>query len=192
MDNWKSSPVVGWVISRDKTIFVVSDSNRMFWQNNTGEFRSIMQSISLFATGDERWSQYSLFCHVRSTDRGASIYRKQSRSELRSHFLRSSLFVSSGNVNYSEWLGERSVRVLTNDGLSSARHRHPIHDNTTVNVFSSPRLTEGGFLTFYRVHYHIKKALAKEKRLEFFWQQTWGSINDRCTVIWSFLSLPWE
>jgi hypothetical protein len=27
----------------------------------------------------------------------------------------------------------------------------------------------------FRVHYHIKKALAKEKQLEFFWQQTWGT-----------------
>jgi hypothetical protein len=26
----------------------------------------------------------------------------------------------------------------------------------------------------FRVHYHIKKALAKEKQLEFAWQQTWG------------------
>jgi hypothetical protein len=26
----------------------------------------------------------------------------------------------------------------------------------------------------FRVHYHIKKALAKEKQLEFLWQQTWG------------------
>jgi hypothetical protein len=26
----------------------------------------------------------------------------------------------------------------------------------------------------YRVHYHIKKALAKEKQLEFLWQQSWG------------------
>jgi hypothetical protein len=29
------------------------------------------------------------------------------------------------------------------------------------------------FLLF-SVHYHIKKALAKEKQLEFLWQQTWG------------------
>ena len=26
----------------------------------------------------------------------------------------------------------------------------------------------------FRVHYHIKKALAKEKNLEFLWQQPWG------------------
>jgi hypothetical protein len=27
---------------------------------------------------------------------------------------------------------------------------------------------------YFRVHYHIKKALAKEKQLEFLWQQSWG------------------
>jgi len=36
----------------------------------------------------------------------------------------------------------------------------------------------------YRVHYHIKKALAKEKQLEFLWQQSWGKKK----IIFKFLN----
>jgi hypothetical protein len=35
------------------------------------------------------------------------------------------------------------------------------------------------------VHYHIKKALAKEKQLEFIWQQTWGKNENN----FSYLSI---
>lgn len=34
----------------------------------------------------------------------------------------------------------------------------------------------------FRVHYHIKKALAKEKRLEFLWQQPWGRVMRSSTL----------